>query len=361
MLLPSGRRVKVRGVQVHGARAAVGRRGAARRGEPAAAWTSHDISRGETLTRDGRVRGRRAASTRSIDLLPDAKPLRHGARVRFHHGTTELLGRVALRGWTNPGSGDAGSGRGRSPSCRRGEPGVCAHPARGAGGADARRSLHPAAVLAADHDRRRTRARSGPGADADPDRGGGGAVRARSTGDGASAALAFVEERRGAGLSIDALARRAGLDAGRRAALAAARWRRPGRVRVVGDELFDARRWCARWKTQLVAAVDRASPRAADVRGAAARRSARADVRPGARRRCSTPSCSGSPAAGKLTGRDRLALPGRGVSLTPEEARAQEALDRVFRDAGLAPPDLTRRPRRPRASPRRSPTACRSC
>ena len=28
-----------------------------------------------------------------IDLLPDAKPLRHGARVRFHHGTTELLAR----------------------------------------------------------------------------------------------------------------------------------------------------------------------------------------------------------------------------------------------------------------------------
>jgi selenocysteine-specific elongation factor len=45
-------------------------------------------------------------------------------------------------------------------------------------------------------------------------------------------------------------------------------------------------------------------------------------------------------ASGKLAGRDRLAQPGRGVSLTPEEARAQEALDRVFRTAGLAPPDL---------------------
>src|SRR5678815_2060142 len=45
-------------------------------------------------------------------------------------------------------------------------------------------------------------------------------------------------------------------------------------------------------------------------------------------------------ASGQLTGRDRLAQPGRGVSLTPEESRAQEGLDRVFRDAGLAPPDL---------------------
>jgi selenocysteine-specific elongation factor len=43
---------------------------------------------------------------------------------------------------------------------------------------------------------------------------------------------------------------------------------------------------------------------------------------------------------GRLAARDRLAQPGRGVSLTPEETRAQEALDRVFRDAGFAPPDL---------------------
>jgi selenocysteine-specific elongation factor len=40
-------------------------------------------------------------------------------------------------------------------------------------------------------------------------------------------------------------------------------------------------------------------------------------------------------------GRDRLALAGRGVSMTPEEARAQDALVRVYLDAGLAPPDLS--------------------
>jgi selenocysteine-specific elongation factor len=43
---------------------------------------------------------------------------------------------------------------------------------------------------------------------------------------------------------------------------------------------------------------------------------------------------------GKLAGRDRLALPGRGVSLTPEEARAQDAIAAAFKAAGLAPPDL---------------------
>src|SRR5262249_24239871 len=38
--------------------------------------------------------------------------------------------------------------------------------------------------------------------------------------------------------------------------------------------------------------------------------------------------------------RDRLTLAGHGVSLTPEESRAQEALVHVFQQAGLAPPDV---------------------
>jgi selenocysteine-specific elongation factor len=45
-------------------------------------------------------------------------------------------------------------------------------------------------------------------------------------------------------------------------------------------------------------------------------------------------------AAKRVSGRDRLALPGQGVSLSAEEAQAQLALDRVFGEAGLAPPDI---------------------
>ena len=44
--------------------------------------------------------------------------------------------------------------------------------------------------------------------------------------------------------------------------------------------------------------------------------------------------------ARRVTGRDRLVLPGQGVSLSAEEAQAQSALDRVFGEAGLAPPDI---------------------
>jgi selenocysteine-specific elongation factor len=42
----------------------------------------------------------------------------------------------------------------------------------------------------------------------------------------------------------------------------------------------------------------------------------------------------------RLRGRDRLAIPGQGVALSPEEARARETLARVYREAGLTPPDL---------------------
>src|SRR5687768_16827605 len=39
-----------------------------------------------------------------LDLLGDARPLRHGARVRFHQGTSELMGRVALAAARGPGA-----------------------------------------------------------------------------------------------------------------------------------------------------------------------------------------------------------------------------------------------------------------
>jgi selenocysteine-specific elongation factor len=45
-------------------------------------------------------------------------------------------------------------------------------------------------------------------------------------------------------------------------------------------------------------------------------------------------------ARGAIAGRDRLGLPGKGVTLTAEETRAHEALSKVYAEAGLAPPDL---------------------
>jgi selenocysteine-specific elongation factor len=96
VLLPSGRVVKVRGVQMHGER-----RNTVDAGERAAVNLGgvdvQDVTRGETLTRRAALTVTRRLDA-SIDVLASARPLRHGARVRFHQGTREVLGRVAVSG-----------------------------------------------------------------------------------------------------------------------------------------------------------------------------------------------------------------------------------------------------------------------
>jgi selenocysteine-specific elongation factor len=44
-------------------------------------------------------------------------------------------------------------------------------------------------------------------------------------------------------------------------------------------------------------------------------------------------------ASATVSGRDRLALGGHRLSMTEEEARVSAALERIYRDAGLMPPD----------------------
>jgi selenocysteine-specific elongation factor len=95
-VLPGGRRVKVRGLQVHGRAAPAvlaGQRAAINLGGVEVS----DVSRGETLATAGTVSATRRVDA-EIDLLPSAKPLKHGARVRVHNGTAEVLGRVSIAG-----------------------------------------------------------------------------------------------------------------------------------------------------------------------------------------------------------------------------------------------------------------------
>jgi len=54
-----------------------------------------DITRGETLTSTDAVTVTRHADVQ-IELLATARQLKHGARVRFHQGTRELVGRIVL-------------------------------------------------------------------------------------------------------------------------------------------------------------------------------------------------------------------------------------------------------------------------
>src|ERR1700675_1395597 len=95
-VFPSGKRVRVRGVQVHGspAEAAVaGQRTALN----LAGLSTEDLARGMTLATADTFR-----STSRVDallsLLPSAKPFKDGARVHFHAYTTETIAETRLYG-----------------------------------------------------------------------------------------------------------------------------------------------------------------------------------------------------------------------------------------------------------------------
>ncbi|MEO8596321.1 MAG: selenocysteine-specific translation elongation factor [Candidatus Solibacter sp.] len=91
---PAGRRLRVRGVQVHGStagRAKAGQRTAVNLAdiEPA------DLSRGDVLSEPGRFQPSTVIDCR-LQLLPSAKPLKHRAPVHFHSGTAEIEAEVRL-------------------------------------------------------------------------------------------------------------------------------------------------------------------------------------------------------------------------------------------------------------------------
>jgi len=93
---PAGRLLRVRGVEVHGARterAVAGQRTALNLAdiEPAG------LERGDVLSEPGRFRAVRQIECR-LELLPSAKPLKHRAPVHFHAGTAEIEAEVRLFG-----------------------------------------------------------------------------------------------------------------------------------------------------------------------------------------------------------------------------------------------------------------------
>ena len=93
--LPSGRRARVRGLQVHGEtveRATAGTRTAVNLAGDAAS-----LARGEVLARPGTLRPTRMIDA-ELHLLPGARPLADGARVRVHAASAEVLARVRLLG-----------------------------------------------------------------------------------------------------------------------------------------------------------------------------------------------------------------------------------------------------------------------
>jgi selenocysteine-specific elongation factor len=327
LALPRYMAVKVRGLQVHGAptgHAGPGRRVAVNLGGVEVG----DLARGDTLTTSGALMptGRFDAV---LELLPGVRPLRHGARIRFHQGTTEVLGRVAV-------------------AAIRGAEGVPSEILPGKS-ALARIRLEGPAVLTRG-DRFILRAYSPPvtiggGAvlDPHPPRG---AIRtppgvARFTrlagSDPDPALMQFVDDAREAGLPRGALVSRAGLSPAD-AEAAVARVAADGRATVAGDRLVapDRLRQLSARLVEAVAAHHKAEP----LSDGLPREEARERIFRRASPEVFEHVVGALAAAGKIVARERLAMAGHALALTPDEAAARDAIDAAHKAAGLAPPDL---------------------
>ena len=106
---PSGKRLRVRGVQVHGAaaeRAVAGQRTALN----LAGVETTELARGMMLTLPERFRPTKRISV-ALDLLRSAKLLRDGARVHLHAFTAETIAEVNLLGAKQLQPGESGLAR----------------------------------------------------------------------------------------------------------------------------------------------------------------------------------------------------------------------------------------------------------
>jgi selenocysteine-specific elongation factor len=332
---PGALRVKVRGVQVHGERqqqAIAGQRAAINLG----GIEVQALTRGQNLVSPGAFEETRIADA-IVDVLPQAKPLKHGARVRFHQGTAELLGRVAV-------IGPAGADR-AIPAV---EPGARAF---------VRLRLESAAVLARG-DRYILRAYSPPvtiagGVILDPRpprtaiRNARALERCRqlafdpSTDDRAGAerraAVAMIEETGVQALAHAALTPRVGIDpqevARRIEELVAS-----GHAVVAGDVLV-APQILRGLKERIAAALTehhRAQPLSAGV----PREELRDHLFGRGHSAVFDRALADLAAVGTITVRDRVALATHRLELTPDEARARTAIERAYREGGLKPPDV---------------------
>jgi selenocysteine-specific elongation factor len=326
-VLPRGLEASARGVQVHGRQhpaAEAGHRVAVNVGGLELA----DLERGATLCEPGAFEPT-ARIDAVVDLLSDAKPLRHGARVRFHQGTSEVMGRVAL----------AATRGGLQPLTEL-APG---------GSAYARIRLERPAVVTRG-DRFILRAYSptvtiGGGIVLDPQpprsavRTDAGIARFRQLDPSVpsdNVLRLLIEERGAQGLRRTASVSRAGA-APDTAAAAIRRLADAHQIAVVGD-LLVSQRVLEEASARLLEAL-KAHHAAQPLSEGLHREEARARLMPRASSLVFDAVVAPLAASGRVSARERLSLAGHAVSLSSDETRVKEALTRLYFEAGLAPPD----------------------
>jgi selenocysteine-specific elongation factor len=326
LLMPGDRPVKIRGLQVHGAT-----REDARAGERVAVNVSGvevaDVKRGQSLVAPGLFEMARVMDVH-LELLGSARPLVHGARVRVHQGTAELLGRVGLTrdrpaGALLPGQSSVARIRLERPAVlTRGDRFIL-------------RAYSPPATIGGgvvlDPHAPHTGIRTTSARDRF-------ARIAMDQGAGSEQAIAVMVEERGvAGLPVAALTSRAGVAPHDVPALLE-RLRRAGLVDEVGGMLFapGLRRELAARLESLVRGYHEDSPLSDGLPREQAREQLFAHAVPAFFDRVLADLAE----TGRIAGRDRLSAAGHVVALSPEEARAREVIERVLRESGVRPPDL---------------------
>ena len=318
VLLPSERAVKVRGLQVHG-----GKRDTAVAGERVAVNLGgvevQQVPRGSTLSRAGALTVTRRLDA-TLDLLPGAKPLRHGGRVRFHQGTREVLGRVAVSGDPEIQPGSTAFVRIRLESAAvltRGDRFILrsySAPITIAGGS----VLDPAAP--------RTGVRTAAGR-----------ARFARLNDGSDEPLRqLIEESGVEGLPRSALRARAGVHADDEEAVVS-RLVHSGLAVSAGHVLVAPARIAALKQAVLTALAEhhRNHPLVEGM----PREEARVRLFAHAPQAVFELVIGDLVAARQIVARDRLALSTHKLALSDEEALARDVIERRYLDAGLKPPD----------------------
>jgi selenocysteine-specific elongation factor len=322
-LVPGDKSARVRGIQVHGQKrdeAVAGERTAVNLGGLDVA----DISRGQALTSPNSLTMTRRVDA-VVDLLPSAKKLKHGARVRFHQGTTEALGRVSVAG-------------------------VHAEIAPGASAAVRVRLESPVAVTRGDRFVLRAYSPSitiGGGQIVDPDpprlgvRTSAAAARFNALaiddkGAHDRAIVRMVEDAGAAGLAIEKLVSRAGVPPGQVADVVA-RLQKAGSVRRATDRLVAATMVAERSDKllHLVTEFHKSQPLVEGLPREEARERLFARAHPNVFELVLSELSD----AKRLSVRDRLALPGHRLELNPEEARTRAVVETAYKQSGLKPPD----------------------
>jgi selenocysteine-specific elongation factor len=93
-ILPGGQRVRVRGAHVHG-KPVTSVRAPSRAAVNLSGVDAADLARGATLATPDALSVTRRADLH-VRLLPSSPPLKHGARLRVHHGTGEAAARLLV-------------------------------------------------------------------------------------------------------------------------------------------------------------------------------------------------------------------------------------------------------------------------